>query len=41
VPKVEGVNFGVVTPLTQWFQCRVERMWRHLACQVFIVTKFA
>jgi len=27
--------------LAQWFQCRVDRMWRHLACQVFIVTKFA
>jgi len=22
-------------------QCRVDRMWRHLACQVFIMTKFA
>jgi len=44
VPQVEGVNFGFwgrLPPLAQWFQCRVDRMWCHLACQVFIMTKFA
>ena len=36
-----GEFWGRLPPLTQWFQYRVDRMWRHLACQVFIMTKFA
>ena len=42
VPQVEGGEFWSRLPLlAQWFQCRVDRMWRHLVCQVFIMTKFA
>jgi len=36
-----GEFWGRLPPLAQWSQCRVDRMWRHLACQVFIMTKFA
>ena len=36
-----GEFWGRLLPLAQWFQCRVDRMWRHLACQVFSMTKFA
>jgi len=27
-----GGLWGRLPPLAQWFQCRVDRMWRHLAC---------
>jgi len=30
-----GEFWGRLPPLAQWFQCRVDRMWHHLACQVF------
>ena len=33
--------WGRLPPLAQWFQCHFDRMWHHLACQVFIMTKFA
>jgi len=36
-----GKFWGSLPPLAQWFQCRVDRIWRHPACQVFIMTKFA
>ena len=36
-----GEFWGRLPPLAQWFQCRVDRMWGHLASQVFIMTKFA
>ena len=36
-----GEFWGRLPPLAEWFQCRVDRMWRYLACQVFIMTKFA
>jgi len=36
-----GEFWGRLLPLAQWFQCRVDRMWRHLGCQVFIMIKFA
>ena len=40
VPQVEkGEFWGRLSPLAQWFQCRVDCVWRHLACQVFIMTK--
>jgi len=44
VPQVEGVNFGVVCP--HWpngfnVVLIVCGLWRHLACQVFVMTKFA
>jgi len=42
VPQVEGGEFwGRLPPLAQWFKCRVDRMWRHLTGQVFIMIKFA
>jgi len=37
----KGEFWGHLPPLAQWFQCRVDRMWRYLVCQVFIMTKFA
>ena len=36
-----GEFWGRLPPLAQWFQCRVDCMWRHLASQVFIMLKFA
>jgi len=30
--KWKGGFWGHLPPLAQWFQCRVDRMWRHLAC---------
>jgi len=36
-----GEFWGLFPPLAQWFQCRVDRTWHHLACQVFIMTTFA
>jgi len=36
-----GEFWGHLPPLAQRFQCRVDRMWRHLACQVFTIIKFA
>jgi len=36
-----GEFWSRLPPLAQWFQCRVDRLWCHLACQVFIITKFA
>jgi len=36
-----GEFWDRLPPLAQWFQCGVDRMWCHLACQVFIMTKFA
>ena len=31
----KGEFWGRLPPLVQWFQCRVDRMWHHLACHVF------
>jgi len=39
-----GEFWGCLPPLAQWLQCRVDRMWRHLACRVYydkICLKFA
>jgi len=32
-----GEFWDRLPPLAQWFQCRVDRMWCHLACYVFIM----